>query len=302
MIALLALGSIIDLLLLAQALLAGATSIYWFAPMHMALAIATLLIVVRRLHGMSALQSFALPVGAALGAPGMLLCLLMAPLAGSSRRRKQIVYSNIRIGRYRIGNALSPVERLGRILDERVRYPDCDEIGSLATILRHGSLQARYRALETAVTSFEPRLSPLIVMALSDEDQTIRALAAAAAAQVSYNLTLQISELQARIAPAQDPDDRYALAMLLADHGCFNQLCPSLSGRASVRMPAGSWMKSPNNCPPRTFAAGRCARRGPMSGGRWNRTGKRSPGPFAASGWSCRPDARPCGQRCMPDR
>ena len=59
MIALLALGSIIDLLLLAQALLAGATSIYWFAPMHMVLAIATLLIVVRRLHGMSALQSFA---------------------------------------------------------------------------------------------------------------------------------------------------------------------------------------------------------------------------------------------------
>lgn len=226
MIALLALASIIDLLLLAQALLSGATSIYWFAPMHMALAIATLLIVVRRLHGMSALQSFALPVGAALGAPGMLLCLLMAPLAVSSRRRKQIVYSNIRIGRYRIGNALSPVERLGRILDERVRYPDCDEIGSLATILRHGSLQARYRALETAVTSFEPRLSPLIVMALSDEDQTIRALAAAAAAQVSYNLTLQISELQARIAPAQDPDDRYALAMLLADNGCFNQLLP----------------------------------------------------------------------------
>lgn len=226
MIALLALGSIIDLLLLREALLMGGASIYWFAPMHMALAVVTLFMMVRRRQEVGALRSFALSVGAAMGPLGMLLCLLMAPLAASSRRKKQIVYSNGRIGRYRIGNALLPIERLGRILDERVRYPDCGEIGSLAMNLRYGSLQARYNALETAVISFEPRLSPLIVMALSDDDQTIRALAAAAAAQVSYNLTQQSSELQARIAPKQDLDDRYALAMLLADHGCFNQLLP----------------------------------------------------------------------------
>ncbi|PJG49552.1 hypothetical protein CAF53_16050 [Sphingobium sp. LB126] len=238
MIALLALGSIIEFLLLVQALLAGAASIYWFAPMHLALTIAALLLTMRKLRGMSALQCFALPIGAAMGPPGMLFCLLIAPLAASSRRKRQIVYNNVRIRRYRIGNSLSPVERLGRILDDRIRYPDCDEIGSLATMLRYGSLQARYRALETAVISFEPRLSPLIVMALSDEDQTIRALAAAAAAQVSYNLAQQSSELQARIAPSQNLDDRYALAMLFADHGCFNQLLPQ-SQRTRLCQEAG---------------------------------------------------------------
>lgn len=224
MIPLLALGSIIDLLLLVRALLAEPASVYWFAPAHLGLTIATLLVLMPRLRRMTALQSLALPVGAAMGPPGMLVCLLLAPLAASSGRKRQIAYSHVHIRRS--GNNISPVERLGRILDERVRYPDCDEVGALATMLRYGSLQARYRALETVVTSFEPRLSPLILMALSDEDQTIRALAAAAAAQVSYNLAEQSRELQARITPTQNLDDRYALAMLLADHGCFNQLLP----------------------------------------------------------------------------
>ncbi|WP_176591040.1 hypothetical protein [Sphingobium sp. EM0848] len=220
----LALGSIIELLLLVRALLAGPTAIYWFAPAHLGLTIATLLFIMPRLRRATTLQSLALPIGAAMGPPGMLFCLLVAPLAASGRGKRQIVYDNVRIRR--TGNSISPVERLGRILDERVRYPDCDEVGSLATVLCHGDLPARYKALETVVTSFEPRLSPLIVMALSDEDQTIRALAAAAAAQVSYNLAQQSGELQARIAPSQNLDDRYALAMLLADHGCFNQLLP----------------------------------------------------------------------------
>lgn len=227
MIAPLALWSIVDLLLLSRALLAGEGAILWFAPAHLLFSISALCCLIPRIKGLTAMQRFALPVGAALGPAGMLGCLLLAPLAarGASRKR-QIVYRNGRMGKARFVNRISPVERLGRILDERVRYPDSDEIGSLATMLHYGNLQARYRALETAVTSFEPRLSSLIVMALSDEDQTIRALAAAAAAQVSYNLAQQRNELQARIAPAQGLDDRYALAMLLADHGCFNQLLP----------------------------------------------------------------------------
>lgn len=227
LIALLALCSIVDLLLLFQGLLAGDGAILWFAPAHVLLSIGALLFLITRIKGLSALQRFALPVGAAIGPVGMLACLLLAPLAATgSPRKRQIAYRNGRIAKARLVNRISPVERLGRILEERVRYPESDEIGSLATMLHYGNLQARYRALETAVTSFEPRLSCLIVMALSDEDQTIRALAAAAAAQVSYNLAQQRSDLQARIAPAQDLDDRYALAMLLADHGCFNQLLP----------------------------------------------------------------------------
>ncbi|KEQ53504.1 hypothetical protein [Sphingobium chlorophenolicum] len=226
MILLLALYSIVDLLLLLRALLAGEGGIWWFAPAHLLLSCAALVVMMGHLGRLSAPQRFALPVGAAIGPVAMLFCLLLAPLTAGSRRKRQIVYRNVRIRKQRFANGLSPMERLGRILDERVRYPESDEIGSLATMLRHGNLQARYRALETAVISFEPRLSPLIVMALSDEDQTIRALAAAAAAQVSYNLAQQRSELQARIAPAQHLEDRYALAMLLADHGCFNQLLP----------------------------------------------------------------------------
>src|SRR3546814_1069079 len=123
---------------------------------------------------------------------------MLAPPTRRAVRKSQIAYRNVRTGKRRKVGEMSPVERLGRILDDRVRYPESDEIGSLATMLRYGNLQARYRALETAVISFEPRLSPLIVMALSDEDQTIRALAAAAAAQVSYNLAQQRGALQAR--------------------------------------------------------------------------------------------------------
>lgn len=226
LIGLLVLCSIVDLLLLLSALFAGERGIFWFAPVHLALSCGVLLLMMKHLDGMSAIQRFALPMGAAVGPPGMLACYLLAPLATGSRRKRQIAYRNVRTSRSRDGNMLSPAERVGRILEDRIRYPDGDEIGSLATMLRYGNLQARYRALETAVISFEPRLSPLIVMALSDEDQTIRALAAAAAAQVSYNLAQQRSELQARIAPSQRIEDRYALAMLLADHGCFNELLP----------------------------------------------------------------------------
>ncbi|AJR25567.1 MULTISPECIES: hypothetical protein [Sphingobium] len=226
MIALLILFSAADLFLLFTGLAVGEGSILWFAPIHLALSCAALLVMMKGLDGLGVRQRFALPIGAAIGPAGMLVCLILAPLVRPSRRKRQIAYRDVRTGKRRDVNDLSPVERLGRILDDRVRYPESDEIGSLATMLRYGNLQARYRALETAVISFEPRLSPLIVMALSDEDQTIRALAAAAAAQVSYNLAQQRSELQARIAPAQHLDDRYALAMLLADHGCFNQLLP----------------------------------------------------------------------------
>lgn len=226
LIALLAFFSIIDLLLLFGGMLAGPGAIIWFGPIHLGLTIAILLLLTVRLPRFTALQSFALPIGAAFGPLGILLCLLLSPLGRSSKSKRQIVFRDTHIRKNRSMKNMSPIERLGRILDERVRYPDSDEIGSLATMLRYGNLQARYQALETAVISFEPRLSPLIAMALSDDDQTIRALAAAAAAQVTYNLALQRKELQARIALSQNLDDRYALTMLLADHGCFNQLLP----------------------------------------------------------------------------
>lgn len=226
MIALLASCSLVDLLLLFRAWMAGPVGILWFAPAHMTLSIGILLFMAKRLKGVTARQSFALPLGAALGPAAMLACLFLAPVMVRPGKKRQIAHHEDRVLKQHFRNRISPVERLGRILDERVQYPESEDIGSLATMLRYGNLQARYRALETAVISFEPRLSPLVLMALSDEDQTIRALAAAAAAQVSYNLAQQRGELLARIVPSQDLDDRYALVMLLADHGCFNQLLP----------------------------------------------------------------------------
>jgi hypothetical protein len=76
----------------------------------------------------------------------------------------------------------------------------------------------RRRALETVVRSFEPALSPLIALALTDSDQTIRALAAAASARVAENLVLARARLSARVADGGDPDAVTNLARLLGDH------------------------------------------------------------------------------------
>ncbi|MFC4596057.1 hypothetical protein ACFO3E_18050 [Sphingobium tyrosinilyticum] len=197
-----------------------------FAFAHLALTLTALAVCLARPPGTATARMLVLPVGAAFGPCGMLSLTLLSPHLWVLRRRRQLTYRPPRTRRYHGARSINPIERLSRILDERIRYPEVDEVGSLAGMLRHGSLQSRYNALETVVTSFEPRLSPLIIIALSDEDQTIRALAAAAAAQISYNLTQQRQELEAKIAPSQNMDDRYALAILLADHGCHNQLLP----------------------------------------------------------------------------
>lgn len=223
MIRTLGLSALGDLVLLVASdwLMAGP----WFAFMHLALTLAALWTCLGRLQARSAC-ALLLPVGAAFGPCGMLSLILLSPHLGLLRRKRQLTYRTIRTRRYYGARTISPIERLARILDERIQYPEADEVGSLAGMLCQGSLQSRYKALETVVTSFEPRLSSLIVMALSDEDQTIRALAASAAAQISYNLVQQRHELEAKIAPSQNLDDRYALAILLADHGCHNQLLP----------------------------------------------------------------------------
>src|SRR3546814_13272781 len=82
----------------------------------------------RRRHTRCALvtgvQTCALPISA-----GMLGCLMLAPLARRSGRKRQIAYRNVRTGKRRQVGEMSPVERLGRILDDRVRYPESDESG-----------------------------------------------------------------------------------------------------------------------------------------------------------------------------
>jgi hypothetical protein len=105
-----------------------------------------------------------------------------------------------------------------RMLDGRVHHAEAAALGSLVTIMRHGDVGARRRALETAVRSFRPALSPLIALALTDRDQTIRALAAAAAARVGQNLALARAGLEARSGAEDDPGATATLIALLADH------------------------------------------------------------------------------------
>ena len=107
---------------------------------------------------------------------------------------------------------------VARMLDGRVHHATPDTLSSLVTIMRHGAVAERRRALETVVRSFEPALSPLIALALTDSDQTIRALAAAASARVAENLVLARARLSERVADGGDPDAATNLARLLGDH------------------------------------------------------------------------------------
>lgn len=132
----------------------------------------------------------------------------------------------VRTGRAQRGAGLT----VARMLDGRVLYPEPDTLHSLVTIMRHGRVAERRRALETVVRSFEPALSPLIALALTDGDQTIRALAAAASARVVQNLATGRAALEAATGPARDA----ALAAMLADHARGNVLL-SDTQRANLR-------------------------------------------------------------------
>lgn len=120
---------------------------------------------------------------------------------------------------------------VARMLDGRILHAEPDTLHSLVTVMRHGDVADRRRALETVVRSFQPSLSPLIALALTDSDQTIRALAAAASARVVQNLSDGRTTLEAKGA---DGEARATLIALLADHARANLLL-SDSQRAHLR-------------------------------------------------------------------
>lgn len=110
-----------------------------------------------------------------------------------------------------------------RLLDGRVRHAAPEALGSLVAVMRRGDVPTRRRALETVVRSFEPALSPLVALALTDADQTIRALAAAAAARITGNLAAARAALEERVL-AGEPDAAARLSTLLAEHARANVL------------------------------------------------------------------------------
>ncbi|WP_156356339.1 hypothetical protein [Sphingomonas sp. Leaf22] len=135
----------------------------------------------------------------------------------------------VRSGKAQRGASLT----IARMLDGRVLHAEADALHSLVTIMRHGQVAERRRALETVVRSFQPSLSPLIALALTDGDQTIRALAAAASARIVQNLATGRAALEAASGPERDA----ALAAMLADHARGNVLL-SDTQRAHLRTDA----------------------------------------------------------------
>ncbi len=133
-----------------------------------------------------------------------------------------------------------------RMLDGRVMHAAPDTLDSLVTVMRHGEVAQRRLALETVVRSFQPALSPLVALALTDGDQTIRALAAAASARVVQNLALARTALETR-------GDHAALAALLADHARANVLL-SDTQRSHLRDDALALMPADTTDPARIEA------------------------------------------------
>jgi len=198
-----------------------------FAGAHTLLTLAAFMAIRRQAPVRDGWNSLALSLGAIAGPCGMAALAFARPWNGAAHvpARRQLVIAPTAPRR----PPAPPV--IARIMDQRMRFPDEPAIESLATILRHGDLQSRCKALEAAVRSFEPRLSPLIATALSDPDQTVRALAAATSAQVSANLASRIARIQAK--PPQTVGEQYDFAMLLYENGVHNVLL-SHSQRASL--------------------------------------------------------------------
>ncbi len=162
---------------------------------------------------------FAAAMLGVLGPFGLLVALLLAGSLGrlsrpTTQRSDDAMFGPIAGGSAQRGARLA----VARMLDGRVHHATPDTLSSLVTIMRHGAVAERRRALETVVRSFEPALSPLIALALTDGDQTIRALAAAASSRVAENLVLARARLSARVAEGIDPDAARSLATLLGDH------------------------------------------------------------------------------------
>lgn len=222
----------------------GPLAPWLFGAAHPVLVAATLAILHRAAHDGEA-PSLPAWVATAFGPVATLLTLAL-PFGGSSKA------SLLPAGPLDVSAAAQPIS-LGCILDERVRVPEPEALGSLLVTLRHGTLTERQAALETVVRSLEPRLSPIIAAALADPDQTIRALAASASAQIVQDLTRRRRELES--ACRSDASAANCLGSLLDAHGRHNVLL-SAGARARLVGEGGALMSQSLGTP---GLAGTCA-------------------------------------------
>jgi hypothetical protein len=224
--------ALLDALLLIFAVGQSSLATVWHAPLHVIATMLSLRLAYAYLERVAGWQSLALPISVAVGPCGILVLIILQIRNDKGRtieprRSNQIEQESARPACMR-----SPSFDMAKLLDARVRFPAAEEVQSLATILRHGNFPARQGALEAAIRSFEPRLSPLIAAALADKDPTIRALAAAACAQISNNLAQRLAHFEQ--SGGSSLDDELEFGTLLSDHATFNQLLPD-SRRAQLR-------------------------------------------------------------------
>jgi polysaccharide biosynthesis protein PelE len=218
--------SLADLAVFALVKTLPAVSTGWFAFAHMGLTLAALWHWKHSLEGSRSIDMPVAAIGAAFGPCGLLIFTLMKPWSWISKRRRQLFYAPTRPIPHSPQAIETPRQALARMLDGRVRHPTADRIESLKMTLQYGDLTARRKALESIVRSFEPRLSPLLAIALADADQTIRALAAAASAQISFDVLQWSTEMEDSLNQNTSGIESAALVMFLASHGCHDVLLP----------------------------------------------------------------------------
>ena len=218
--------AVADLAAIAIANSQNGTLAGWFVPVHICLTLLALLVWFRHRMANAAYDIPVLALGAAFGPCGMVVFAVAKPWEWAVKRTRWLASSADMPSRQSARQSETPVRTLARVLDGRIYFPEANRVESLNTTLRFGGLMARRKALEAIVRSFEPKLSPLIAIALTDRDQTIRALAAAASAQISSDVTQKIAEIDGKHAQQATPNELFALALTLAEHGCHNVLLP----------------------------------------------------------------------------
>jgi hypothetical protein len=224
--------ALLDALLLIFATSQSSSATLWYAPLHVTATVLSLRLAFAYLEREAGWQSLALPVSVAIGACGILVLVVFQIWTDKGETTEPRRCGRVEPGSLRPAYMRNSLFDVAKLLDARVRFPAAEDVQSLATILRYGSFSARQGALEAAIRSFEPRLSPLIAAALADKDQTIRALAAAACAQISNNLAQRLADFEK--SGDSTLDDELEFGTLLSDHATFNQLLPD-SRRAQLR-------------------------------------------------------------------
>ncbi|MFC3174626.1 hypothetical protein ACFOD9_10215 [Novosphingobium bradum] len=236
----LAVLAVADLALLLAMTRAGLPGTRAGGALHLGLALAALGSARGLDERLAGWDGLALPLGIVAGPVGVLLLALLRPWPILPARAAEP--DEEPLNRPAADDKVATT--IARITDQRLRFPAANRLHSLATVLRHGDLASRCMALQTVVRSFEPKLSPLVAIALCDPDQTVRALAAATSAQVNANLAARVARIEA---PGDDDqalscEARFEAAMVLFDHGLNNVLL-SQAQRLVLRCKAATMLQ-----------------------------------------------------------